>query len=140
MEPQWKEQLEEVGELAARLLAMAYERGRHDERAAIRSAMEARRMAAGSHNTGRVQVELVQRPVTVSMVVGQEYLVLTKRPAQGYPREHRIGFLGKGRTEGELEFDARPAAGTQQLAIEDIVTIRPVEKDEAKRHMNRVVR
>lgn len=73
---------------------------------------------------------------------GMMYRIRTKSSRQKQPREHVVTFLAPN--DGELLFNARPAAGTQSFAWGEIVSIEPVRDnsgdwDSKDHYMNKVV-
>jgi hypothetical protein len=90
----------------------------------------------------------------MTLIPGHEYLIGTKTPSQKYPRLWRMGFLGA--YGYELQFSARGPGrthsgqtnathngqygGTQTLAHNQIISAREVARDEAQRHVGKLVR
>jgi len=80
-----------------------------------------------------------------SLIPGHEYIIVTKTSLQKYPREWRMGYLGY--TAG-LQFSARGPdrthsaqyGGTQTIDMSVVVSVREVERDDAKRHVGSAVK
>jgi hypothetical protein len=58
------------------------------------------------------------------LIVGEEYQLRTLHGTQRLEREWRISYLGPGMIPGSLSFNARPAAGTQEIDKASIVAFR----------------
>jgi hypothetical protein len=64
------------------------------------------------------------------MVPNKRYRILHKSEAQRYSRMSVMTYLGRGGASGdELQFNARPVAGTQALPDEWIYAIEEVPPD-----------
>lgn len=67
---------------------------------------------------------------------GREYLVRTRTGQQRIDRESRMSFLGEGL--GALQFNARPAGGTQSIDARSIVATRDlgpsIGREDARRY------
>lgn len=76
----------------------------------------------------------------IALIPGHEYVIITKTSQQKYPREWRMGYLGYG---AGLLFSARGPdrthggqyGGTQAIDMAQVVSVREVERDDAKRHI-----
>jgi hypothetical protein len=58
----------------------------------------------------------------MEMVKGYMYRIRTRTGQQKYPREHQMTYMGED-IHGDLQFNARPFAGTQAIRKADIVSI-----------------
>lgn len=75
----------------------------------------------------------------VALIPGHEYVITTKTSLQKYPREWRMGYLGYA---AGLLFSARGPdrthkaqyGGTQTIDMAQVVSVREVERNDAKRH------
>jgi hypothetical protein len=73
------------------------------------------------------------------------YKIRTLIGSQKLPREHVMTFIDTDRHNGNLIFNARPFAGTQELRWDDIVSIDVIRhnargRDSDLHYMNKVVR
>lgn len=79
----------------------------------------------------------------VRLVKGYMYRVRTRTGQQKLEREHCMTYLG-GNDRGELQFNARPFAGTQALDPATVTSIAPVRMSDGREspahYMNRIVR
>lgn len=74
-----------------------------------------------------------------------EYIIRTRHGAQKYPREWRMGYLGFG---AGMQFSARGPdrthggqyGGTQNFDLQHIIYAEEVERDDAKRHVGRIIK
>jgi hypothetical protein len=75
---------------------------------------------------------------------GREYLIRTKDGQQKYVREHRMSYLGRGLNTLELQFNARPFAGTQLIHVNSIIAVKDLGpsggRTDSERYMNRIIR
>jgi hypothetical protein len=75
---------------------------------------------------------------------GREYLIRTKDGQQKYMREHRMSYLGRGLNVRELQFNARPFAGTQQIHVSSIIAVKDIGpsggREDSQRYMNKTIK
>jgi hypothetical protein len=75
---------------------------------------------------------------STQLLPGRDYLIRHTVPGMRADRQSRMGFVGRG--GGMLLFDARPAAGTQQLRDDQVRDVEPVGKDPLGRYVSRPLR
>jgi hypothetical protein len=71
---------------------------------------------------------------------GYEYEIISMvQGVQRYPRKSRMSYLGIHRGTNELQFNARPAAGTQTIRSQNLVEIHEVGKSKGREDPKRYV-
>lgn len=74
---------------------------------------------------------------TAQLQTGREYRLTYRYAGQGFDRQAQMSYLGADRDRIHLQFNARPAAGTQAMPASVLITVEDIGPSLGRDHTSR---